>query len=118
VAVLGREPGDELKEACAWYMNFLEFKIREAWPNLFVPVLRNPVAAAATQSAPSNEDLAIAFQILQTILRELSREGLALINIVDKLYNEHLLRETDDERSHANQLVFASLGWISEFPPI
>jgi len=92
-------------------MNFLEFKIREAWPKLFVPVLR----AATPPTPPSDEDLFIAFQILQTILGELRRESLALTDIVDKLYNENLLRETDDMRSHANQLVFAALGWISEF---
>jgi hypothetical protein len=109
---LGEQPPEELKDACDWYMNFLDFKIREAWASLFIPVLRTPIAAVTT--LPSSEDLSIAFQILQTIVGELGREKiLALTDIVDKLYNDGMLEETDFERSHASQLVFASIGWIS-----
>ena len=46
---------------------------------------------------------------------ELGRHNFALTDIVDKLYNDNVLRETDDHRSLANQLVLASIGWISEF---
>ena len=56
----------------------------------------------------------MAFAVLKTIVAESSgREGLALTDLVDALYNGNGLKETDEERSLANQLAFAAFGWIS-----
>lgn len=100
-----------LQEACAWYIIFLEFKIKEAWIALFREVL---IAANPLTDEPSSQELSVAFAVLKTIVRESSeRESLALTNLVDALYNENDLRYTDEERSLANQLAFAAFGWIS-----
>ena len=117
---LGEKPRaglEELKDACAWYMNFLEFKIRQAWKSLFIPVLRGTIDNEEAPP-PNNEDFSLTFEILKTIVGALGRENLALTDIVDELYNENPFKEADDHRSHANQLVFAALGRISEFPVI
>jgi hypothetical protein len=100
-----------MEEACAWYIRFLEFKIREAWHTLFREVL---VAVNPLTDEPCSQELSVAFAVLKTIVGESSeRESLALTNLVDALYNENELRETDEERSLANQLAFAAFGWIS-----
>ncbi|PMD58304.1 uncharacterized protein K444DRAFT_442681 [Hyaloscypha bicolor E] len=109
---LGEKPREELKDACAWYMNFLEFKIRQAWKSLFIPVLRGTIGNEQAPP-PNSEDFSLTFEILKTIAEALRRENLALTDILDKLYNENLFKEADGDRSHANQLVFAALGWIS-----
>lgn len=76
---------------------------------MFIPVL-----SASVETPPSNKDMSIAFQIFKIVVLQLrNREFLALSNIVDELYNEQLLRYTDPDRSNANQLVLASVGWIS-----
>lgn len=75
-------------------------------------------SAAILSLRPNDEDMSVAFQILGTIIKQFEREELALTDIVDKLYNDKLFKqETDEFRSHANQLVFAALGWISESLP-
>jgi hypothetical protein len=88
----------------------LEFKILDAWSTLFAPVLEN-INQEAT--VPYDHDIAIAFQFLTAVASELERKELALVNIVDGIYNKCLLHETDDDRSKAHQLAFAALGWIS-----
>jgi hypothetical protein len=78
---------------------------------MFIPVL-----SASVETQPSKEDISIAFQIFKIVVVQLKKRDLALSNIVDALYNEGnegLLRYTDPDRSNANQLVLASLGWIS-----
>lgn len=112
MALLGQSPPAELQRAYEWYMNFLECKIIEAWKTLFCRVLRD---IDPFPGIPGAKALSIAFQILETIVLELTREHLALTDIVDKLYNKQILVYTDSERSHANQLLFASIGWISTF---
>jgi hypothetical protein len=93
-----------------WYLAFLEFKILDAWNTLLAPVLEdiNPKA-----TSPCDDDIGIAFQFLTAVAAELKRKELALVNIVDGMYNRCLLHETDNDRSKAHQLAFAALGWIS-----
>lgn len=88
---------------------------------MFIPVL-----SASVETPPSNQDMSIAFQIFKIVVLELRNRDhpgdLALSDIVGELYNEQLLRYTDPDRSNANQLVLASVGWISgllfvEFSP-
>ena len=58
--------------------------------------------------------MGIGMRVLTAIVLELRRRELALVEIVDGLYNQDLLNETDCERSVACQMVFAALGWISK----
>lgn len=112
IAIFGEEPPAErqIQTACSWYIEFLEFKIKQSWNPLLLPVVKN------IGTCSSDEDLSVAFHLLEIIALEFNRVNLALIDILDKLYNDELLKETDDDRSHANQLVFAAFGWMSIFP--
>ena len=40
---------------------------------------------------------------------------LALSDVVDNLTNDDLLKESDEECSVPKQLIFAAVGWLSEF---
>jgi hypothetical protein len=53
-------------------------------------------------------------RVLTAIVLELRRRELALVEIVDGLYNQDLLKETEVDRSVACQMVFVALGWISK----
>jgi hypothetical protein len=103
--------------AAQWYCSFLEYKIKEAWVPLCGPLLCN----SGTQNEPykedyaSEEDITNGFQFLTTVAKQFQRKDLALTDIVDAAYNNRLLRETDPERSMANQLAFAMVGWISMY---
>jgi hypothetical protein len=45
-----------------------------------------------------------------------SRQELALVDIVDKLDNENLLKpQPDEERAMPNHIVFAAVGWLSAY---
>jgi hypothetical protein len=96
--------------SCKWYAAFLEFKISEAWPTLLQPVLVDIDKRAAS---PCDHDISVAFQFLTAVVLELNRRELALVNIVDEMYNKCLFGDPDEERLKGNQLVFAALGWIS-----
>lgn len=114
VAMLGEMPRTEvppeLEKACAWYIGYLEFKIRESWKRLFRDMLKgvNPIT-----DFPCDQDLSAAFEVLKIVVEQIARERIALTDLVDILYNEKLLKDTDDERSNAKQLVFIVFGWIS-----
>jgi hypothetical protein len=105
-----REQTRVLVSAARWYITFLQSRISTAWCPLLQPVLAdiNPLT-----EFPSNEDLAIAFRLLATTVSEFRRKNLALAEIADELYNQRLLIYTDQKRTAANRLVFASFGWIS-----
>lgn len=64
---------------------------------------------------PCGHDITISFQFLTAVVLELKRKEIALVDIVDTMYNKGLFcqLETDYERSRAHQLVFAAFGWIS-----
>jgi len=99
-----------LRGACRWYTSFLEGKMREAWNPLFMILL---VGNDTVAVHPSDSDIELAFKLLEMIIKVIrEKKETSLIDIVDALYNENLLRYTDDERSAATQLVFIALGWI------
>ena len=101
-----------LSDACDWYIAFLEFKIREAWNTLFQPVLNSE----SITNTPSDSEIGLAFQILTSVVEELHTENLALVGIVDELYNREFLNEleSDEDRSIGSQLAFSIVGWISK----
>jgi hypothetical protein len=78
--ILRPEIPEELQDSCAWYINFLQFKVSEAWGTLFIPVQKALIA-----TTPSNEVFSIAFHI---IVLQLRRKNLTLSDIVDTLYNK------------------------------
>jgi hypothetical protein len=78
---------------------------------LFRPILKK---INGYSYAPCDDDMAIGVRVLTAIVLELRRHELALVEIVDGLYNQDLLKETDAERSVACQMVFVALGWISK----
>jgi hypothetical protein len=102
---------DTLNYAWKWYLLFLERKIRVAWVPLFRPILQNINEYAY---APCDDDMAMGMRVLTAIALDLRRSEIALVEIVDGLYNQDLLKETDVERSVACQMVFVALGWISK----
>lgn len=77
-----------------------------------MPVL---VGIHSDATCPCDHDITIAFQFLTAVASDLKRKEIALVDIVDAMYNKGLFceLETDYERSRAHQLVFAALGWIS-----
>lgn len=98
-----------IKAVSNWYTSYLESKIRESWGSLFCPVLENIDSAT---DILDEQDVSPAFQFLIAILPVLKKPAFALTDVVDEAYNRGLLRYTDEERSHANQLVFSAFGWI------
>jgi hypothetical protein len=100
-----------LNTAWKWYFDFLERKINEAWAPLLSSILQNAIPSS---SAPNDKNLTVAIQALTTIVLELRRGDLAMVEIVDGLYNQSLLKETDENRSGASHMVFVALGWISK----
>lgn len=78
---------------------------------LFRDLLRkvNPM-----NETPCSCDFDAVFEVLRVVVDGLAREGVSLnADLVDMLDNENLLRYTNDERTHAKQLVFVVFGWIS-----
>ncbi|KAG4441815.1 hypothetical protein IFR05_002679 [Cadophora sp. M221] len=50
---------------------------------------------------------------LTIILTIKDRDDIALVDLVDEVANNELLRYIDENRSHATQLVFSAFGWIT-----
>lgn len=100
--------------ACDWYTSFLKSKIEESWATLFKPVLAQ---ICCTNGKPCDACLEKSFLFLKTVVSVFPKRDVALVDIVDELYNSEVLREaesdTEHDRSDANQLAFAAFGWIS-----
>jgi len=111
-----------LREACDWYASFLESKFRESWIPLLRPCLEG---LNETRSGPYSGDLAIVYKFMKVVAETLMmNEELALVDVVDALDNQQLLKSNDpsnengeqelpEERAVPNQLAFAALGWLS-----
>ena len=97
--------------ASKWYTDYLESKIRTSWTTHFAPV----AFGIENFRAPCEGDIAAAYHIMTAVWEEFRRQGVALVQISDALYNNdnELLKDTDNERTHANHLVFAAVGWLS-----
>ncbi|KAH7416707.1 hypothetical protein BKA64DRAFT_273793 [Cadophora sp. MPI-SDFR-AT-0126] len=98
------------KSAADWYLGFLESMIRDSWVDVFRPVLNNINLKTET---PSEEDIAVTFKALETIVSILKEKNLALVDIVNALYKMGALKETDGDQTHATRLVFHAVGWIT-----
>jgi hypothetical protein len=104
----------DLEEACEWYIGFLKGRIEEAWIPLFKPVL----VGICADCNPCEKCVEKAFTLLKVVVSVFPTKSLTLVTIVDKLYNDDLLREaegdTEHDRSNACQLAFGTFGWISK----
>jgi hypothetical protein len=98
------------KNACDWYVTFLDCKCKTFW-HLIQPVV---VGVKERTPAPDAEDLDKVDHVLMTIARVLSKKKeFALVDIVDDLMNDGLIRDTTDDRVPSLQLLFTFMGWLS-----
>jgi hypothetical protein len=102
-----------LATACLWYCRFLQSKFRSHW-HLLAPSL---VGLYDTSTTPTPGDLVVVYNFVITVAQLLkTRQELALVDIVDELDNENLLKpQPDEERAKPNQIVFAAVGWLSAY---
>ena len=100
-----------LADCCLWYTRYLQSKIYHHW-HLFSPAL---VGLEDNSTAPRPGDLVIVFKFINIVVKLVkTRKDLALVEIVDELDNENLLKpQMDEERAIPNQAVFTVLGWLS-----
>ncbi len=129
-----------LSPPCLWYARFLECRFGIAWPRLIRPALKG---VQDLTNEPQQGEIAIAYRFLAVAaksLQPLEGEGLplAMVDIVDQLFNGQLIKEQkiriqenneqrideerdgeqgDGERAIPNQLVFSAIGWLSKLNP-
>lgn len=110
--------GDEIVKgslgmACTWYSRHLQLKFLQTW-HLLAPSL---VGLENDSTEPRPGDLVIAYNFVLKVAEILStRPKVALVEFVDELNNENLLKpQLDEERAMPNQIVFAAVGWLSMF---
>jgi len=97
-----------------WYAHYLQSKFNHHW-HLLATAL---VGLDDHSTAPRPGDLVVVYKyviLVATLLK--TRKDLALVQIVDELDNENLLKpQMDEGRAVPNQIVFATLGWLSMCP--
>jgi len=100
-----------LASSCSWYTQYLHSKFYHHW-HLLAPAL---VGLEENSTQPRPGDLAIVYEFVITVAKLLkTRKDLALVEVVDELDNENQLKpQMDEERAIPNQIVFATLGWLS-----
>jgi hypothetical protein len=105
-------PKGSLRAACSWYSRHLQMKFKETWHSV-VPSL---VGLEDESSEPRPGDLVIVYKFVLAVAELLStRPHIAMVEIVDELDNNDLLKpQLDEERAKPNQIVFAAVGWLSK----
>jgi hypothetical protein len=100
-----------LVDSCLWYGRYLQSKFHHHW-HLLAPAL---VGLEDNSTTPASGDLAIVYSFVIEVAKLLkTRRNLALVEIVDELDNQKMLKpQMDEERAIPNQIVFATLGWLS-----
>lgn len=100
-----------LKPSCEWYERYLQSKFNSHW-HLLAPAL---VGLEDNSTAPRPGDLVIVYSFVVATAKLLqTRKDVALVEIVDELDNENKLKpQLDEERGIPNQIVFATLGWLT-----
>ncbi len=101
-----------LAAACSWYSRHLQMKFQQTWHALAPSLL----GLEDETTAPRPGDLVIVYNFVLAVAELLStRQHIAMVEIVDELDNNHLLKpQLDEERAKPNQIVFAAVGWLSE----
>jgi hypothetical protein len=113
--LVGEQPIKGSLVACnLWYAHYLRSKFNHHW-HLLTTAL---VGLNDHSTAPRPGDLVVVYKyviLVATLFK--TRKDLALVEIVDELDNEGLLKpQMDEERAVPNQIVFATLGWLSMCP--
>jgi hypothetical protein len=100
-----------LADSCLWYGRYLQSKFYRHW-HLLGPAL---VGLEDNSTAPASGDLVHVYSFVIEVAKLLkTRRNLALVEIVDELDNKSMLKpQMDEERAIPNQVVFATLGWLS-----
>jgi hypothetical protein len=100
-----------LADSCLWYRRYLQSKFYRHW-HLLGPAL---VGLEDNSTAPASGDLVHVYSFVIEVAKLLkTRRNLALVEIVDELDNKNMLKpQMDEERAIPNQIVFATLGWLS-----
>lgn len=112
IFIVGNDmPKGPLATACQWYSQYLQMKFTETW-HLLAPSLEG---LEDSSKGPRAGDLVVVYDFVYTIAQLLStRRKATLVEIVDKLDNDNLLKpQGDEERAKPNQIVFAIVGWLS-----
>jgi hypothetical protein len=102
-----------LAAACSWYSRHLQMKFQQTWHALAPSLL----GLEDETTAPRPGDLVIVYNFVLAVAELLStRQHIAMVEIVDELDNNHLLKpQLDEERAKPNQIVFAAVGWLTMF---
>ena len=97
--------------SCLWYGRYLQSKFYHHW-HLLAPAL---VGLEDNSTMPASGDLVIVYSFVIGVAKLLKTiRNLALVEIVDELDNQNMLKpQMDEERAIPNQIVFATLGWLS-----
>lgn len=100
-----------LIDSCTWYTTFLETKYRSNWQMLCSALKGLPNNAMAPQTG----ELTIVYQFVIAVAKLLkTKRNLALVEIVDHLDNNDIIKtQLDDQRAIPNQMVFATIGWLT-----
>ena len=100
-----------LVDSCLWYGRYLQSKFHHHW-HLLAPAL---VGLEDNSTTPASGDLVVVYSFVIKVAKLLkTRRNLALVEIVDELDNQNMLKpQMDEERAIPNQIVFATLGWLS-----
>ena len=100
-----------LADSCLWYCRYLQSQFYRHW-HLLGPALDHLEDNSTT---PASGDLVHVYSFVIEVAKLLkTRRNLALVEIVDELDNKKMLKpQMDEERAIPNQVVFATLGWLS-----
>jgi hypothetical protein len=111
ILVGDQEIKETLADSCLWYDRYLQSKIHHHWCFLASAL----VGLEDNSKKPASGDLATVYSFVIEVAKLLStRRNLALVDIVDELDNQNMLKpQMDEERAILNQVVFAALGWLS-----
>jgi len=101
-----------LRDACNWYQRHLQTNFINHW-QLITTAL---VGIEENSIAPAQGDFVVVYNYVLAVAKLFkSRRNIALVEIVDELDNDGVFKsDMDDERSTPNQLVHATLGWLSK----
>jgi hypothetical protein len=102
-----------LQSCSQWYERYLQSKFNTHWHQL-APVL---VGLEDNTATPRSGDLVVVYNFVIAVAKLLqTRKDVALVDIVDELDNENKLKpQLDEERAIPNQIVFATIGWLSTY---
>jgi hypothetical protein len=94
-----------------WYSQYLQSQIRYHWSQLTVALAN----LDDNSPHPKPGELVVVYDFLLLVARLLKyQKDLSLVDVVDELDNESMLKpQLDEERATPNQVAFAALGWLS-----